>query len=95
VLTKNRNPEAVLLGSTNLTENGIFGHANCAHVAENHEIAAKYLSYFDKLTEDPETSSRVSDYKEWKAEETPTPANEYFADVAAVFSPRSNLEALE
>jgi phosphatidylserine/phosphatidylglycerophosphate/cardiolipin synthase-like enzyme len=95
VLTKNGNPEAVLLGSTNLTENGIFGHANCAHVVENREIAAKYLSYFDKLTEDPETNSRVSDYKEWTAEETPAPVTEYFSDMAAVFSPRSNLEALE
>jgi len=95
VLLENGKPQAVLFGSTNLTENGIFGHANCAHVVENHDIAAKYLSYFEKLAEDPEISSRTSDYKDWTVEETPAPATAYDADMAAVFSPRSGLEALE
>jgi phosphatidylserine/phosphatidylglycerophosphate/cardiolipin synthase-like enzyme len=95
VLTENGNPRALLFGSTNLTENGIFGHANCAHVVENPDIAAKYLSYFEKLTEDPETSSRVSDYKDWTVEQTPAPATSFDDGMAAVFSSRSNLEALE
>jgi phosphatidylserine/phosphatidylglycerophosphate/cardiolipin synthase-like enzyme len=95
VLTENGKARAVLFGSTNLTENGIFGHANCAHVVENGDIAAKYLSYFEKLTEDPETSSRASDYKEWTASETPAPATDYKADMAPVFSPRLGLEALQ
>lgn len=95
VLTENGRPQAVLFGSTNLTENGIFGHANCAHVVENPDIAAKYLSYYEKLSEDPETSSRTSDYKDWTVETTPAPATAFDADMAAVFSPRSNLEALE
>ena len=49
VLTEKSKPTAVLFGSTNLTENGIFGHANCTHVVENDTIAAKYLKYFVKL----------------------------------------------
>ena len=35
VLTKNGKPLAVWTGSTNLTENGIFGHSNCGHVIED------------------------------------------------------------
>ena len=49
VLTEHSKPKALLFGSTNLTENGIFGHANCTHVVENAKIAAKYLEYFNKL----------------------------------------------
>lgn len=95
VLLKNGKPRAVLFGSTNLTENGLYGHANCVHIVENADIAAKYLTYFEKLAEDPETSTRVSDYKEWTIEETPAPASQYFADMAPVFSPRANLDALD
>lgn len=94
VLTRDDKPVAVLSGSTNLTENGIFGHANCAHVVENPELAACYLDYFDKLRGDPPISSRDSDYKQWTRSETPVPPP---ADqsIAAVFSPRENLDALE
>lgn len=35
VLTENNKPIAVWTGSTNLTENGIFGHSNCGHVVED------------------------------------------------------------
>ena len=45
VLTEKNKPTAVLFGSTNLTENGIYGHANCTHVVENAAIAGKYLAY--------------------------------------------------
>jgi len=95
VLVEKGQPRAVLFGSTNLTENGLYGHANCAHVVENEAIAAKYLTYFDKLTEDPETSTRISDYKDWTIEQTPAPATKFSAGMAPVFSPRSNLDALD
>lgn len=94
VLTDKGKARAVLFGSTNLTENGIFGHANCAHVVEDPAVAAKYLEYFEKLTEDPETSSRASDYKQWTVNESPAPANAKVG-MAPVFSPRPNLNALE
>lgn len=53
VLIENETPQAVLFGSTNLTENGLFGHANCTHIVENEEIASKYLEFYDKLSTDP------------------------------------------
>ena len=94
VLTEDGRPRAVLFGSTNLTENGLFGHANCTHVVENEAIAAKYLAFHDKLATDPETS-RGSTYKSWTIEQTPAPATKSVEGMAPVFSPRANLDALE
>jgi phosphatidylserine/phosphatidylglycerophosphate/cardiolipin synthase-like enzyme len=93
VLTRNGKPEAVLFGSTNLTENGLFGHANCTHVVENEKIAAKYLAFHDKLTKDPETA-RGNTYKTWTIDQTPAPAKLFIEGMAPVFSPRANLDAL-
>ena len=93
VLTENGKPQAVLFGSTNLTENGLFGHANCTHVVENEEIAAKYLTFHDKLATDPETS-HGSGYKTWTITQTPAPATKFVDGMAPVFSPRANLDAL-
>jgi hypothetical protein len=94
VLTENENPRAVLFGSTNLTENGLFGHANCTHVVEDAEIAGKYLTYYEKLTTDPETS-RGNTYKKWTIEQTPAPATDFVDGMAPVYSPRANTEALD
>jgi phosphatidylserine/phosphatidylglycerophosphate/cardiolipin synthase-like enzyme len=94
VLTKNDKPVAVLFGSTNLTENGLFGHANCTHVVENEEIAAKYLEFHDKLATDPETG-RGNTYKTWTVEQTPAPATDFIEGMAPVFSPRADLDALD
>jgi phosphatidylserine/phosphatidylglycerophosphate/cardiolipin synthase-like enzyme len=45
----NRTPIAVLAGSTNFTENGIYRQANVLHVAQDPSIAAKYLRAFEEL----------------------------------------------
>lgn len=76
VLTHGDEPIAVLFGSTNLTLNGLFGHANCTHVVENADIAAKYLAYFKKLHTDPETTSG-STYKQWTIDQSPAPAEQF------------------
>ncbi len=94
VLTHNGAPQAVLFGSTNLTENGLFGHANCTHVVENKDIAAKYLTFHDKLATDPETS-QGNTYKAWNVAQTPAPATAFIDGMAPVFSPRSNSHALD
>jgi len=94
VLLKGGKPQAVLFGSTNLTENGLFGHANCTHVVESTDIAAKYLTYHDKLATDPETT-RGNTYKDWTIEETPAPAQNFTEGMAPVFSPRADLDALD
>ncbi len=93
VLTKGGRAKAVLFGSTNLTENGIFGHANCVHVTQSTAVAGKYLAYHEKLATDPETG-RGSDYKTWTIDLTPAPATAFDNGLAPVFSPRANLDAL-
>jgi phosphatidylserine/phosphatidylglycerophosphate/cardiolipin synthase-like enzyme len=95
VLTENGKAKALLFGSTNLTENGIYGHANLAHIIEDETLAARYLEYFTKLTTDPDTSGHGNKYKEWTIDETPAPAEEFTNGMAPVFSPRANLDALD
>jgi len=95
VLTEQGKPKALLFGSTNLTENGIYGHANCTHVVENATVAKKYLEYFEKLKTDPITTGKGNPYKKWTITRTPAPAKTFPDGMAAVFSPRSNLDALK
>ena len=94
VLIENGAPQAVLFGSTNLTENGLFGHANCTHVVENPTIAAQYLAFHDKLATDPETS-RGNTYKTWTVDQTPAPPAKFTNGMAPVYSPRANIDALD
>lgn len=42
-------PQAVLCGSTNFTENGVYRQANVVHVIENSEIAEKYENIFETI----------------------------------------------
>ena len=93
VLTKNEAPVAVLFGSTNLTKNGIYGHANCTHVVENAAIAAKYLDFHRKLHTDPVTT-KGNTYKQWTIDQTPAPATDFVDGMAPVFSPRATIDAL-
>jgi len=95
VLTEKNKPKAVLFGSTNLTVNGLYGHANCTHIVENPKIAAKYLTYFTKLKSDPDTSGTGNAYKKWTISQTPAPTTAFEDGMAAVFSPRANLNALK
>jgi len=44
-----RVPQAVLCGSTNFTENGVYRQANVVHIASDRSIAARYLELFALL----------------------------------------------
>lgn len=94
VLSNAASPVALLFGSTNLTENGIFGHANCVHVIEGPHLAEKYLAYFDVLTGDPLTA-KGSSYKGDNATRSPAPTQLPAQSLAPVFSPRPDIHALE
>ena len=91
VLTKNNKPVAVWTGSTNLTENGIFGHSNCGHVVEDARVARAYLDYWNELKGDPTNSES----KDWTAANNPAPPDPWDKDTTPVFSPHRGLEALE
>jgi phosphatidylserine/phosphatidylglycerophosphate/cardiolipin synthase-like enzyme len=94
VLSRGETPVALLFGSTNLTENGIFGHANCAHVVEGSDPGATYLKYFEVLAADPPTT-RGSHFKADNVAATPAPAPLPAHAMVPVFSPRPKLEALD
>ncbi len=91
VLTKNDKPIAVWTGSTNLTENGIFGHSNCGHVIEDADVAAAYLEYWNELKGSPDNDTE----KTWMAENNPAPPEPWNEDTTVVFSPRKGLKVLE
>ena len=57
VLSRNGEPQAVWTGSTNLTENGIFGHANVGHIVEDGVVAQAFRVYWDRLEADSAVSA--------------------------------------
>jgi phosphatidylserine/phosphatidylglycerophosphate/cardiolipin synthase-like enzyme len=58
-----RDPQAVLCGSTNFTENGVYRQANVVHVLDRPEIVQKYLAQFELLvtTASDAAQTRVKD----------------------------------
>lgn len=91
VLTKNGKAVAVLTGSTNISENGIFGHLNCAHVVEDAKVANAYLAYWEQLHGDP--GSDV--LKEWTGKNSTPPPNPPQSGVQLEFSPQTGVKTLD
>ncbi|HEY0020842.1 MAG TPA: phospholipase D-like domain-containing protein [Longimicrobium sp.] len=92
VLSKNEKPVAVWTGSTNLTENGIFGHSNVGQIVEDKQIAGGYLKYWHRLEGDPPVGE---EYRTSNVSASPTPPVPWEATTTAVFSPRgTGLDAL-
>ncbi|MDQ3849738.1 MAG: phospholipase D-like domain-containing protein [Actinomycetota bacterium] len=83
-----RAPRAVLCGSTNFTENGVYRQANVVHVSERPELAAKYLEIFELLF----AGSTPAETKKWI-----NANNQLGTDdpVVAGFSPRAGEVDLE
>ncbi len=48
-----RVPQAVLCGSTNFTENGVYRQANVVHVTDDKTVAARYLELFNVIWDNP------------------------------------------
>lgn len=93
VLSRNGQPEAIWTGSTNLTENGIFGHSNLGHIVEDKTVAQACLAYWNRLNDDPAVDA---DYRSANVEATPAPPEPWEATTTVVFSPRgTNLDALD
>jgi len=55
-------PQAVLCGSTNFTENGVYRQANVVHVANDKAIAGHYQELFDVIWRDPEDVSATRNW---------------------------------
>ena len=92
VLLKRGKPVQVWTGSTNLTQGGIYGHSNVGHCVRDADVAAKYLDYWEQLSQDPP----AKDLRAWTEEHTPVPKTLPRRNTTTcVFSPRPTLEALE
>ena len=85
VLSKSGSPVAVWTGSTNLTENGIFGHSNVGQLVQDATVAQAYRDYWDRLDDDPSVGK---DYRDANELASPAPPNPWTATTTAVFSPR-------
>jgi phosphatidylserine/phosphatidylglycerophosphate/cardiolipin synthase-like enzyme len=93
VLSEKGTPQAVWTGSTNLTENGIFGHANVGHVVEDGAIAQAFRDYWDRLADDPLVAAA---YRSANEQSSPAPPHPWQAVTTAVFSPRgAELDSLQ
>lgn len=93
VLTRKGKPQAVWTGSTNLSENGIFGHLNCGHIVDDAAVAGEYLEYWEELCTNPETPGE----RLWMGEHNarPLPAGEELPPMTTVFSPHSGQGVLK
>jgi phosphatidylserine/phosphatidylglycerophosphate/cardiolipin synthase-like enzyme len=91
VLSQDGAPIAVWTGSTNVTEQGIFGHLNCGHAVEDAGIAAEYLTYWhtieQNLTHTPDTKA--------VAALADRPPETLEAPITTFFSPQPSDEVLQ
>jgi len=90
VLTYKGAAKAVLTGSTNYSEGGIYGHSNVVHICEEPDIAAKYLQLWDELAKNVKRSLVCPIL----ATLSPLP-KAASNGTNAIFSPRPDLTALE
>lgn len=90
VRSRGGQPEAVLTGSTNFSESGIFGHANVVHVVEDRGVANTYLEYWRLIEQDLENA--------WLRPQVTNlvtlPPGGSAQGTTAVFSPRKTTDAL-
>jgi phosphatidylserine/phosphatidylglycerophosphate/cardiolipin synthase-like enzyme len=91
VLTRNGQPVSVWTGSTNITENGIFGHLNCGHRVNDAALARQYLDYWNVLRKDPGTAA----LKQWTDSHGAKPTCPPTKGVGSQFSPQSGLVTLQ
>ncbi|MDX9668862.1 MULTISPECIES: phospholipase D-like domain-containing protein [unclassified Pseudomonas] len=78
-----RQPQAVLCGSTNFTANGVYRQANVVHTLDDVTIATRYLQTFEEVWANP---ADVGATRTWITEHNPMdPTQPLFAG----FSPRS------
>lgn len=91
VLTYKGRPQSVWTGSTNITENGLFGHLNCAHRVNDKALAQQYLNYWSRLQQDPGSAA----IKQWTASHSPPLAGPPGTGVSQQFSPQTGLATLQ
>jgi len=93
VLVRNKNPEMVWTGSTNISEGGIFGQTNVGHAVCDKAAAKKFIEYWNAmydLTDTDEYKDRVESIQGDIAK-----VDSVRSGVTCIFSPRKSLKMLE
>ena len=91
VLLKDGHPQAVLTGSTNFSDGGIFGQANVVHVVDDKAVAKAYGEYVDLLAANPDSKqlkAKLSSKLKVPQDLPPT-------GTSVIFSPREKADALD
>lgn len=85
-------PLSVWTGSTNVSEGGVYGHSNVGHVVRDPSVAARYLSFWEQLWDDPERD----ELRAWVGTENPFDPTtlEPSDQIGLVLSPRVGLAPL-
>jgi len=91
VLLEDEKPVAVWTGSTNVTEGGIYGHANVGHRISDPGLAASYLAYWEQISKNPARD----DIEAYDDPNPKFPKGRPRAKLTTVFSPRSNIDSLD
>lgn len=81
-------PRAVLCGSTNFTENGVFRQANVCHIVDHADVARRYAALFEQLF----GGLDVDGTRDWIDQHDPLVAD---APLDVGFSPRSGRADLD
>ena len=85
-------PHSVWTGSSNITPSGFLGQSNVGHRIKSHDVAEKYLEYWQEISQDPDalTAKVVSTAL------TPHPPETVASNsVTALFSPRHRATMLQ
>jgi hypothetical protein len=82
IRSERRDPQAVLCGSTNFTENGVYRQANVVHTIDRSGIAGQFLAIFEVLFGGADQAAT----KKWINTNNPLSAD---APIVLGFSPRS------
>ncbi|PID64610.1 MAG: hypothetical protein CR963_00185 [Gammaproteobacteria bacterium] len=83
--------KAVWTGSTNLSENGLFGHSNNAHIVRDIDIAEQYEQYWQILNHDTTRKPTATGVENLGLK----PPDPWKQKITTVFSPRLKLDVLD
>lgn len=94
VLSRNGVPEAVWTGSTNITEQGIFGHLNLGHAVEDRAVAQQFRDYWDVVVQNQTRSPETQDVAAL-AVRPPEPPLPLTGPILTTFSPQPTAAMLD
>ncbi|MFC2171222.1 phospholipase D-like domain-containing protein [Acidobacteriota bacterium] len=91
ILLENGHPVQVWTGSTNFTPSGFLGQSNVGHIVRDDTVASSYLTYWNKLSGDPEPDP----FQDWCSAHSPYPGDGLPpVGITPIFSPRARSKML-